>query len=35
VYGEDSLKASNILLKMSANTTQKEFEVKNKDKSSK
>lgn len=34
-YGEDSLKASNILLKMSATPTQKEFEVKDKDKSSK
>ena len=30
-YGQDSLKASNILLKMSSNTTQKEFEVKEKD----
>ena len=29
-YGEDALKASNILLKMSANTTEKEFEAKNK-----
>jgi len=31
-YGQDSLKASNILLKMSANKTEKEFEVKDKDK---
>lgn len=31
-YGEDALKASNILLKMSANTTQKEFEAKDKNK---
>lgn len=29
-YGEDSLKASNVLLKLSGNTTQKEFEVKEK-----
>lgn len=29
-YGEDSLKASNILLKMSAQKTEKEFEVKDK-----
>lgn len=29
-YGEDSLKASNALLKMSAQTTQKEFDVKEK-----
>lgn len=29
-YGEDSLKASDILLKMSGNTIEKEFEVKNK-----
>jgi len=29
-YGEDSLKASNALLKMSAQTTQKEFEAKEK-----
>lgn len=29
-YGEDSLKASNILLKMSGTTTKKEFEVKEK-----
>jgi len=29
-YGEDSLKASNILLKMSGNPMQKEFEVKEK-----
>ncbi len=29
-YGEDSLKASNILLKLSGNTTKKEFEVKEK-----
>lgn len=29
-YGEDSLKASDILLKMSGNTVEKEFEVKNK-----
>lgn len=29
-YGEDSLKASNILLKMSSKTTKKEFEVKDK-----
>lgn len=28
-YGEDSLKASNILLKMAGNTVEKEFEVKN------
>lgn len=32
-YGEDSLKATNILLKMSGNTTEKEFEVKDKPKS--
>lgn len=31
-YGEDSLKASNILLKMSGNTVQKEFEVQDKPK---
>ena len=29
-YGEDALKASNILLKMSGNTVKKEFEVKEK-----
>lgn len=29
-YGEDSLEASNILLKMSGNTVEKEFEVKDK-----
>lgn len=29
-YGEDALKASNILLKMAGNTVQKEFEVKDK-----
>lgn len=29
-YGEDSLKASNVLLKMSAQTTQKEFDAKEK-----
>ena len=29
-YGEDSLKASNILLRMSGNTVKKEFEVKDK-----
>ena len=34
-YGEDSLKASNILLKMSATPAQKEFEVKDKSKSPK
>lgn len=28
-YGEDSLKASNILLRMAGTTTEKEFEVKN------
>lgn len=32
-YGEDSLKASNILMKMSGKTVQKEFEVKNSSKS--
>lgn len=34
-YGEDSLKASNILLKMSGTTTKKEFEVKDKPKKAK
>lgn len=29
-YGEDALKASNILLKLSGPTTQKEFEIKEK-----